>query len=105
MTASALNRTVTVIPFRRQSDLQPFLQRYRSLLQTAGLAVPTETLFAWAEFLADEGVTRISAIGEMTLPEAGWHHDGGLNLMNLVNMVDLERSAESLAVKYSTTAD
>ncbi|CZQ97536.1 aldehyde/histidinol dehydrogenase [Trichococcus palustris] len=105
LTASALNRTVTVIPFRRQADLQPFLERHRALLQTAGLAVPTETLFAWAEFLAGEGVTRISAIGEMTLPEAGWHHDGGLNLMSLVNMVDLERSAESLAVKYSATAD
>ena len=33
----------------------------------------------------------------MTSPEAGWHHDGRFNLLDLVRMVEIEQSAERAA--------
>ena len=47
--------------------------------------------------LAQAGVTRICASGEMTSPAAGWHHDGRFSLLDLVNMVDIEASTEIAA--------
>ena len=39
----------------------------------------------------------------MSMPEAGWHHDGRFNLLDLVRMTEIEQSAElaaqSLALK------
>ena len=66
-------------------------------MQTAGLATDPETLLQLGGALAQAGVTRICAIGEMTSPAAGWHHDGRFNLLDLVNMVDIESSTEVAA--------
>jgi hypothetical protein len=66
-------------------------------LQTVGLATNPESLLAISESLAHSGVTRICAIGEMTSPSAGWHHDGRFSLLDLVTMVDIESSTETSA--------
>ena len=50
-----------------------------------------------ADALGQAGVTRICALGAMTSPEAGWHHDGRFNLLDLVRMVEIEASAERAA--------
>ena len=50
-----------------------------------------------AESLGRAGVTRICALGAMTAPEAGWHHDGRFNLLDLVRVVEIEASAERSA--------
>ena len=94
---SPLNRCVTVVAVDSLQDVMPLLRDQRSYLQTVGLATDPETLLAIGDALAQAGVTRICAIGEMTSPAAGWHHDGRFNLTDLVNMVDIEASTEVTA--------
>ena len=50
-------------------------------------------------------MTRISAIGSMGAPEAGWHHDGRFNLLDLVRMTEIEQSAETAAESFARYAD
>lgn len=88
-----MNRVIRVISFEKLEDILPYIKPYRSFLQTIGMAATPKELFHWAELLANVGVTRITALGKMTSPEAGWHHDGRFNLMDLIQMVDIESSA------------
>ena len=94
---SPLNRCVTVVAVDSLLDVMPLLKDQRSYLQTVGLATDPETLLALGDALAQAGITRICAIGEMTSPAAGWHHDGRFSLADLVNMVDIEASTEVTA--------
>jgi hypothetical protein len=57
-----------------------------------------------AERLGQAGVTRICALGAMTSPEAGWHHDGRFSLLDLVRMVDLDDSTERSAENFTPYA-
>jgi hypothetical protein len=41
----------------------------------------------------------------MTAPEAGWHHDGRFNLLDLVRMVEIESSAERAAERFAPYSD
>ena len=102
---SGLNRTVRVVAVDALADAVPRLAPFRAFLQTAGIAASPETLFHMAALLADAGVTRICALGEMTAPEAGWHHDGRFNLLDLVTMVEIDRSAESAAEALAPYVD
>jgi hypothetical protein len=72
----------------------PVVAPHAAFLQTAGIAAAPEQLHVLAERLGRVGVTRIAALGAMTAPEAGWHHDGRFNLLDLVRMVEIEASAE-----------
>lgn len=94
---SPLNRCVTVVAVDSLLDVIPLLKDQRPYLQTTGLATDPEKLLQLGEALALAGVTRICAIGEMTSPAAGWHHDGRFSLADLVNMVDIETSTEIAA--------
>ena len=76
----------------------------RDFLQTAGLAAAPEELMHLAEGLGQVGVTRICALGAMTSPEAGWHHDGRFSLLDLVRMVDLDDSTERSAENFTRYA-
>ncbi|OLS34492.1 acyl-CoA reductase [Bacillus sp. MRMR6] len=97
LTPSCLNRVIKVVEVNELSDILPNIETYRSYLQTVGIAASPKELFQLAESLGALGVTRITSLGYMTSPEAGWHHDGRFNLLDLVNMVDLEHSAEEYA--------
>lgn len=81
------------------------LAPHRRHLQSAGLAAPPELLFHWAPRLAQAGFTRLCALGSMARPEAGWHHDGRFSLLDLLRVVDLELSAETLAETLATYRD
>ena len=94
---SALNRTVLVVAVDDLSQVPALIAPHRDLLQTVGLATAPQELMVLSKALALSGVTRICAIGSMTLPEAAWHHDGRFNLADLVQMVDIEHSAERAA--------
>ncbi len=102
---TALNRSIQVVAVERLDDVIAQVQAHRPFLQTAGLAVAPAELFRLSELLGAAGVTRISAIGSMTSPEAGWHHDGRFNLLDLVRIVEIEQSAELAADRLAPYAD
>jgi hypothetical protein len=70
-------------------------------LQTVGVAAASEELLPVGDLLGQAGVTRICALGCMTAPEAGWHHDGRFSLLDLVRMVDIEDSTERNAELFT----
>ena len=94
---SCLNRTIRVVGIDSLANVPAILAPFRTLLQTAGIAAPPAELLALASALGEVGVTRISAIGDMTSPEAGWHHDGRFNLLDLVEITEIDGRAESAA--------
>ncbi len=102
---SALQRSVQVVAVDALEDAVPVVAAQGRFLQTAGVAVAPEALYRLAELLGAAGVTRIAAIGAMSVPEAGWHHDGRFNLLDLVRMVEIEQSAEAAAEPLAPYAD
>lgn len=102
---SPLNRTVRVIEMDDFAQVLPVLSPYRNYLQTAGIAAAPAELFRLSSMLAEIGVTRIAAMGQMTSPEAGWHHDGTSSLLDLVRLVDIEQAAEHYAEHFSPYRD
>lgn len=102
---TAAQRTVQVVAVDALADVLPAIAAQAPHLQTAGVAAPPERLFVLAEQLGAAGVTRISAIGAMSTPEAGWHHDGRFSLLDLVRMTEIESSAEAAAEPFAPYAD
>lgn len=92
---SSLNRAVRLAAVDSLADVPGELAPYRALLQTVGIAAARETVFALAPALGAVGVNRIAALGDMTTPEAGWHHDGRFNLLDLVHMTEIDGRAEA----------
>ena len=102
---AALNRSVTVVALDSLEEATALVAPFRDLLQGAGVAAPPRRLHALAEALGAVGVTRIAALGAMTVPEAGWHNDGRFNLLDLVTMTEIEPAAEAQAELYAPHAD
>ncbi|GEQ75583.1 acyl-CoA reductase [Comamonas testosteroni] len=102
---TALYRTIAVVAVDRLDAMLPVVTAQRDYLQTAGIAAGPEELYRLAGLLGAAGVTRISAIGSMSMPEAGWHHDGRFNLLDLVRMTEIEQSAELAAQPLASYAD
>jgi hypothetical protein len=105
LSPGALNRTVRVVAVDRLADVMPLLEPHRAFLQTVGVAAAPRELFELAEQLGRAGVTRICALGQMTSPEAGWHHDGRCSLLDMVQMVDIDSSAEAAAETLAPYVD
>lgn len=102
---TALNRNIQVVAVDALEQVIAQVQMHKDFLQTAGVAAAPAELFRLSELLGAAGVTRITAIGSMTSPEAGWHHDGRFNLLDLVRMVEIEQSAESASDAMAPYAD
>ena len=102
---TASNRSIQVIAVDALDQVVARIEAHRPFLQTAGVAAAPAELFRLSELLGAAGVTRISAIGAMSSPEAGWHHDGRFNLLDLVRIVEIEQSAEIAADKLAPYAD
>lgn len=102
---SALNRTVCIVAVDSLDDAVLRLEAHRAYLQTVGVAASPEALFRLAPLIADAGATRICALGAMTRPDPGWHHDGRFSLLDLVRMVDIEVSAEQAAEAFAEYRD
>ncbi len=102
---TALQRSVQVVAVDALDDVRLAIAGHGPFLQTAGVAASPEELQRLAALLGAAGVTRISSIGAMSTPEAGWHHDGRFNLLDLVRMVEVEPSAESAAEAFAPYAD
>ena len=102
---SGLNRTVRVHGVDSLSDVAVCVRPFRTLLQTAGLAAEPERVTSLSAQLGAAGVTRVCALGAMTEPEAGWHHDGRFNLLDLVTMVEVEASTFRSAEQFAAYAE
>lgn len=105
LSPSGLNRTIKVVAVDALSDVVRRIAPYKSFLQTVGIAAPPGELYTLATALGLAGITRVSALGHMTAPEAGWHHDGRFNLLDLVTITEIERSAEMAADAIAPYAD
>ncbi len=101
---SAAYRCVQVVAVDTLEQALERIAPHAAFLQTAGVAVAPGELYALAERLGRAGVTRVAALGAMTAPEAGWHHDGGFNLASLVRVVEIEQSAERAAERFAPYA-
>jgi hypothetical protein len=102
---SGLNRTIKIVAVDALDDVAPRIAPFKAFLQTVGIVAPPEELYRLADQLGQVGVTRISALGQMTAPEAGWHHDGRFNLLDLVTLTEIERSAEAAADGFASYVD
>ena len=105
LTPSGLNRTIKIVAIDELADAVPRIAPFKAFLQTVGIAASPEELFRLAACLGEVGVTRICALGHMTAPEAGWHHDGRFNLLDLVTVTEIERSAEAAADDFAPYVD
>jgi hypothetical protein len=101
---TAAHRSIHVVAVDRLDDVIPLVEPYAVFLQTAGIAAEPAEVYRMAALLGRAGVTRVCAIGAMTAPEAGWHHDGRFNLLDLVRMVEIESSAERAAERLAPYA-
>lgn len=90
-------RSIVVSAVDALDDAVGLVAPHAAFLQTVGIAAEPRELYRLGERLGTAGVTRICALGAMTSPEAGWHHDGRFNLLDLVRMVEIEASAERAA--------
>ena len=97
-------RSIRVSAVDTLDEVVPLVAPHARFLQTAGIAAAPGELFRLAEALGRAGVTRITALGAMTTPEAGWHHDGRFNLADLVRMVEIEHAAERAADRLAPYA-
>ena len=102
---SALGRTLKVVPVDVLDDAIGLIAPQRDFLQTAGVAATPQELFRLAALLGQVGVTRITAFGQMTSPQAGWHHDGRFSLLDLVRITEIEQGAEAAADGFAPYAD
>ncbi|TNC16064.1 acyl-CoA reductase [Methylobacterium terricola] len=105
LSPSGLNRSLAVVAVDDLAEVPALVAPHRAYLQTAGIAAAPARLVALADDLAAVGVTRISAIGRMTAPEAGWHHDGRFSLLDLVTVTEIEAGAEAAAEGFAPYAD
>jgi hypothetical protein len=97
---SPLNRTIHVYSVETlEGDLE-VVKPYAEFFQSCGLAVSPNRLFNISELLGSMGVNRICPIGEMNRAKPGWHHDGGFNLLDLVQITDIERNVEQNLEKF-----
>lgn len=104
LAASPGQRCVLVCAVDTLDEVLPLLEPHAAFLQTVALASTPEDLYRLGERLGQVGVTRITALGAMTQPEAGWHHDGRFNLADLVRMVEIEQAAERAADRLAPYA-
>ncbi len=102
---SGLNRTIRVVAVNDLADIPIRVAPYKRLLQTVGIAVSPKRLISLSEELGAKGVTRIAAVGDMTAPEAGWHHDGRFNLVDLVRLVEIDGRAFEAADRLAPYAE
>jgi len=98
---TALQRSIVVAGIDALDAVAPAVAGAGAYLQSAGIAAAPDELYRLAEQLGAVGVTRVSAIGSMSVPEAGWHHDGRFNLLDLVRMTEIEQSAEAAAEPFA----
>ena len=103
--STPLNRTINVVAVDHVEDALPVLRPYAQWLQTCGVALGPDRLFAVAQRVGATGIDRICPLGEMNRAKSGWHHDGGFNLLDLVHAVDIERNTDMYCDGFDMDAE
>ncbi|MCY0900360.1 MAG: hypothetical protein OWU33_15795 [Firmicutes bacterium] len=86
-----MNRTAFVIPISNlDAAVLPWFRRLVPYLQTVGVAIPRRRLFPLLSSWARAGVTRITEVGRMHEFPAGWLHDGGHSVADLVSFMGVD---------------
>lgn len=85
--ASPLSRFIQVRPYRDLAHLRALIAPSAAYLQSAGLLVAPAEAGAYAESLAQAGLSRLPELGRMLDSESGEPHDGRYPLAELVRWV------------------
>lgn len=101
----ALGRTLKVMAVDALEQTIEQVAAQRAYLQSVGLAAAPQALFRLAAQLGAASVTRVTALGNMSSPEAGWHHDGRFSLLDLVTLCEIEQAAETAAEQFAPYVD
>lgn len=103
--ASPTFRHISLIAVDNEKDMFNQLRPYRAYLQTLATAVDPKRLFNLSAQAGTIGIHRICAVGATFTPPSGWHHDGGFSLLDLIRIVDIEPSAETLSEELTSYRD
>ncbi len=87
---SPLNRFIFVKPVEHIEEALHVLEPVRESVSTIGLAASETRMRELALPLAQWGMPRICALGQMQRPPLSWHHDGRPPLGELIRWSDLE---------------
>ena len=87
-----LSRVVQVIAIDHWKSLAEIIRDKSQVLQTVGIAAPTDELFDIASDWGALGITRVTSLDKMVQLHAGWHQDGYSFLKEQVRMVDIDPS-------------
>ncbi len=98
-------RCVQVVAIDALDQVAGLVAPARRWLQSAGLAVAPDQWPGLSMALGQAGVTRVCAIGAMTAPEAGWHHDGGHSMRDFLRWVEVEHALETQSELLAPYAD
>ncbi len=88
----SLPRVVRLSDFESILDLRETLKPLDGRVQAIGYAGDEDGLPSLAEAAADLGVCRMSPLGRMAWPPADWRHDGGFQLLPLLEWTEWEGS-------------
>lgn len=98
-------RNISLIAVDTINEMLNQLKPYRAYLQTLATAVNPTRLFELAQQAGFIGIHRICAVGTTFNPPAGWHHDGRFSLLDIIRMVDIEATAESIGQGLTSYRD
>ncbi len=86
-----MNRFLRVVGVDDIFQVLPILKAIGPFLQNAAVAIGGDRERAFVAKLAEYGVARITAPGNMPLPSMMWHHDGISPLAALLRWCDIEK--------------
>ncbi len=93
---SCLGRTILVIPVSTLEKAPAVMRTFHPYLQSAGVFVHRERLWTMLPSWAEVGVTRVCPLGQMSQLPAGWRHDGGSTLADLVRYMAVDSGTFSV---------
>lgn len=103
---SPLNRFITVIAVESVLDVRDYVKELAAgYIQTVGVGCSPQMFQHIIHMLGSCGVNRICALGSMSHPEPGWHHDGRFHLADLVHFCDVEGSLENQMDEFDPYRD
>ena len=102
---SPLSRVIQVIAVDQWEDIDDLLVNKLSILQSVGVAAPTESLFKIANHWGKLGVTRVTSLSAMMQVHSAWNSDGYSLLRELVRIVDIDSASLRDSERWNSYRD